>query len=87
MARKWSSSTNVSAGNTWSRESTLVTLLFGGGTICRLINRCGLDDSAMQVTEVVRGKDLLLSTFRQLLIYRAAESLATYILPRTVNPG
>lgn len=30
-----------------------------------------LDDHAMEVTEVVRGEDLLLSTARQILLYRA----------------
>ncbi|HZF02546.1 MAG TPA: tRNA glutamyl-Q(34) synthetase GluQRS [Methylomirabilota bacterium] len=34
---------------------------------------CVADDSAMQITEVVRGKDLLLSTARQLLLYRALQ--------------
>lgn len=34
---------------------------------------CVVDDAAMQITEVVRGKDLLLSTAWQLLLYRALQ--------------
>jgi glutamyl/glutaminyl-tRNA synthetase len=32
-----------------------------------------VDDAAMKITEVVRGEDLLVSTFRQMLLYRALQ--------------
>jgi glutamyl-tRNA synthetase len=36
---------------------------------------CVVDDAAMQVTEVVRGSDLLVSAARQILLYRALNLL------------
>jgi glutamyl-tRNA synthetase len=46
-----------------------------------------LDDAAMKVSEVVRGADLLLSTARQLLLYRALglEPPAFYHCPLMTN--
>lgn len=35
-----------------------------------------VDDSAMQISEVVRGEDLLISTARQLILYQALEATA-----------
>lgn len=37
---------------------------------------CAVDDAAMEITEVVRGADLIKSTFRQLVIFRALERKA-----------
>lgn len=47
------------------------------------------DDAAMGVTEVVRGADLRLSTFRQLLLYRALGLTlpAFYHAPLLVDPA
>jgi glutamyl/glutaminyl-tRNA synthetase len=44
---------------------------------------CVVDDAAMHITEVVRGADLLVSTARQLLLYRALglEAPAFYHCP------
>jgi len=48
-----------------------------------------VDDDAMQITEVVRGADLLLSTARQLLLYRALGSPppAFYHCPLVTDEG
>jgi len=47
-----------------------------------------VDDAAMQITEVVRGEDLLMSTARQLLIYEALGLKAPrfYHTPLMVDP-
>lgn len=47
------------------------------------------DDAAMGITEVVRGEDLRLSTFRQLLLYRALGLVAPrfYHTPLVTDPA
>jgi glutamyl/glutaminyl-tRNA synthetase len=48
-----------------------------------------LDDAAMKMTEVVRGADLMLSTARQLLLYRALDLEAPAFIhcPLVTNPA
>ena len=46
-----------------------------------------VDDAAMRITEVVRGADLLSSTARQLLLYRALGVPASAILSLPVDDG
>ena len=48
-----------------------------------------VDDAAMEITEVVRGADLLLSTAQQLLLYRALGAMppAFYHCPLVTDPN
>ena len=48
-----------------------------------------VDDDAMEISEVVRGEDLQMSTFRQLLIYRVLnlEAPMFYHAPLIVDPA
>ncbi len=46
-----------------------------------------VDDAAMQITEVVRGADLLLSTARQILIYRYLGADAARFLSLSADDG
>ena len=50
---------------------------------------CAVDDAEMRITEVVRGADLITSTFRQLLLFRALgwEAPAFFHCPLVTDAG
>ena len=48
---------------------------------------CVVDDAAMRISEVVRGEDLLISTARQLLLYRALELTPPAFLSLRADDG
>ncbi|MEI9865614.1 MAG: glutamate--tRNA ligase family protein [Limisphaerales bacterium] len=48
---------------------------------------CVADDAAMQITEVVRGADLLVSTARQILIYQALDFAGAGFFSLRIDAG
>jgi glutamyl-tRNA synthetase len=44
-----------------------------------------VDDATMGITEVVRGGDLILSTARQLLLYKALKHMWNRMIPNTLS--
>ena len=87
-ARRFRSRTEISARKNLWRERILATSWSGGTMMFRRINspawwttrQCG-------ITEVVRGADLLVSTARQILLYRALRLTAAGFFSLPIDAG